>query len=48
VTEVCWQAGFGSLSHFVTSFRRETGISPGAWRCRPGSNFPQARGTPPG
>jgi AraC-like DNA-binding protein len=48
VTEVCWQAGFGSLSHFVTTFRRETGISPGAWRCRPGSNFPQARGTPPG
>jgi AraC family transcriptional regulator len=48
VTEVCWQAGFGSLSHFVTTFRRETGLSPGAWRRRPGSNFPQARGTPPG
>jgi AraC family transcriptional regulator len=49
VTEVCWQAGFGSLSHFVTTFRRETGLSPGAWRHRPGgSNFPQARGTPPG
>ena len=48
VTEVCWQAGFGSLSHFVTTFRRETGLSPGTWRRRPGSNFPQARGTPPG
>jgi AraC family transcriptional regulator len=48
VTEVCWQAGFGSLSHFVTTFRRETGLSPGAWRGRSGSNFPQARGTPPG
>ena len=48
VTEVCWHAGFGSLSHFVTTFRRETGLSPGAWRGRSGSNFPQARGTPPG
>jgi AraC-like DNA-binding protein len=48
VTEVCWQAGFGSLSHFVTTFRRETGLPPGVWRGRSGSNFPQARGTPPG
>ena len=48
VTDVCWLAGFGSLSHFVTTFRRETGLSPGAWRRRPGSNFPQARETPPG
>jgi AraC-like DNA-binding protein len=48
VTEVCWQAGFGSLSHFVTTFRRETGLSPGAWRGRSGSNFPQASRRPPG
>jgi AraC-like DNA-binding protein len=48
VTEVCWLAGFGSLSHFVTTFRRETGIPPGAWRLRAGSNFPQARRRPPG
>jgi AraC-like DNA-binding protein len=48
VTDVCWLAGFGSLSHFVTTFRRETGVSPGRWRDRAGSNFPQARGRPPG
>jgi AraC-like DNA-binding protein len=34
VTDVCWLAGFGSLSHFVTTFRRETGVSPGAYRRR--------------
>jgi AraC-like DNA-binding protein len=34
VTDVCWLAGFGSLSHFVTTFRHETGISPGRYRRR--------------
>jgi AraC-like DNA-binding protein len=48
VTDVCWLAGFGSLSHFVTTFRRETGVAPGSYRERAGSNFPQARGRPPG
>ena len=48
VTEICWLAGFGSLSHFMTTFRRETGVSPGAFRRRAGSDFPQARGEPPG
>jgi AraC-like DNA-binding protein len=48
VTDVCWLAGFGSLSHFVTTFRRETGVSPGGYRQRARSNFPQARGRPPG
>ena len=48
VTDICWLAGFGSLSHFMTTFRRETGVSPGAFRRRAGSDFPQARGEPPG
>jgi AraC family transcriptional regulator len=48
VTDVCWLAGFGSLSHFVTTFRRETGISPGGYGHRAGSNFPQARRRPGG
>jgi AraC-like DNA-binding protein len=48
VTDICWLAGFGSLSHFVTTFRRETGVSPGAYRRRAGSDLPQARGEPPG
>jgi AraC-like DNA-binding protein len=48
VTDICWLAGFGSLSHFVTTFRRETGVSPGAYRRRADSDFPQARGRPPG
>jgi AraC-like DNA-binding protein len=48
VTDVCWLAGFGSLSHFVTTFRRETGVSPGGYRRRAESDFPQARGRPPG
>ena len=34
VTDVCWLSGFGSLSHFVTTFRRETGVPPGAYRRR--------------
>jgi AraC-like DNA-binding protein len=48
VTDVCWLAGFGSLSHFVTTFRRETGVSPGGYRRRGQRDFPQARGRPPG
>jgi AraC-like DNA-binding protein len=48
VTDVCWLAGFGSLSHFVTTFRRETGVAPGRYRHRAGSDFPQARRRPPG
>jgi AraC-like DNA-binding protein len=48
VTDVCWLAGFGSLSHFVTTFRRETGVSPGGYRRRADSDFPQARRRPPG
>lgn len=48
VTDICWLAGFGSLSHFVTTFRRETGVSPSAYRRRPGSDFPQAREEAPG
>jgi AraC-like DNA-binding protein len=34
VTDVCWLSGFGNLSHFVTTFRRETGVPPGAYRRR--------------
>jgi AraC-like DNA-binding protein len=48
VTDVCWLAGFGSLSHFVTTFGRETGVAPGAWRRRAGSDFPQAIRERPG
>jgi AraC-like DNA-binding protein len=32
VTEVCYAAGFGSLSHFVTAFRGAYGVTPGAYR----------------
>jgi AraC family transcriptional regulator len=32
VTETCFAVGFGSLSHFVTSFRRRYGVRPSAVR----------------
>jgi AraC-like DNA-binding protein len=32
VTEVCYAVGFGSLSHFVTTFRATYGVTPGAYR----------------
>lgn len=32
VTETCFAVGFGSLSHFVTSFRRRFGVTPSATR----------------
>ena len=28
VTDTCFAVGFGSLSHFVTTFRRHYGVSP--------------------
>jgi AraC-like DNA-binding protein len=28
VTETCFAVGFGSLSHFVTTFRRHRGLRP--------------------
>jgi AraC family transcriptional regulator len=31
VTEACFAVGFGSLSHFVTTFRRSRGVKPSAW-----------------
>jgi AraC-like DNA-binding protein len=35
VTEVCFAVGFGSLSHFSTTFRSEFGQSPSAFRQEP-------------
>jgi AraC family transcriptional regulator len=34
VTQVCHRAGFNSLSHFITTFRRHTGFSPSQYRRR--------------
>jgi AraC-like DNA-binding protein len=32
VTQVCHRSGFNSLSHFITTFRRHTGMSPSQFR----------------
>ena len=32
VTDTCFAVGFGSLSHFVTTFRRRFGVRPSALR----------------
>jgi AraC family transcriptional regulator len=32
VTDTCFAVGFGSLSHFVTAFRRRYGVSPSKWK----------------
>jgi AraC-like DNA-binding protein len=32
VTQVCHRSGFNSLSHFVMTFRRHTGMSPSQYR----------------
>ncbi len=32
VTQICHRAGFNSLSHFITTFRRHTGMSPSRYR----------------
>ena len=32
VTEICYEAGFGSLSGFITEFRRRFGLSPTAYK----------------
>jgi len=32
VTQVCHHSGFNSLSHFITTFRRHTGMSPSQYR----------------
>ena len=34
VTDTCFAVGFGSLSHFVTSYRRRFGVTPSATRTR--------------
>jgi AraC-like DNA-binding protein len=39
VTETCFAVGFGSLSHFVTTFRRRYGIQPSAVRRRSARRF---------
>jgi AraC family transcriptional regulator len=35
VTDVCYAVGFGSLSHFITTFRRRYGLPPAAFRRSP-------------
>jgi len=32
VTQVCHRSGFNSLSHFITTFRLHTGVSPSQYR----------------
>jgi AraC family transcriptional regulator len=32
VTQICQRVGFNSLSHFTTTFRRHTGVSPTSFR----------------
>jgi AraC-like DNA-binding protein len=32
VTQICHRSGFNSLSHFITTFRRHTGMSPSEYR----------------
>jgi AraC family transcriptional regulator len=32
VTQICHRSGFNSLSHFITTFRRHTGMSPSRYR----------------
>ena len=32
VTQVCHRSGFNSLSHFITTFHRHTGMSPSQYR----------------
>ena len=32
VTQVCHRSGFNCLSHFITTFRRHTGMSPSQYR----------------
>jgi AraC-like DNA-binding protein len=32
VTQICHRSGFNSLSHFITTFRRHTGMSPSQYR----------------
>ncbi len=34
ITQICSRVGFRSLSHFTTTFRRHTGMSPSAYRRR--------------
>jgi transcriptional regulator GlxA family with amidase domain len=34
VTQICHRVGFGSLSHFINTFRRQTGMSPLEYRRR--------------
>jgi AraC-like DNA-binding protein len=34
VTQICHRVGFNSLSHFTTTFRQHTGMSPSAYRRR--------------
>jgi len=36
VTFTCYEAGFGSLAHFITTFRKRFGIAPSAARSRAG------------
>ena len=34
ITQICARVGFNSLSHFTTTFRTHTGLSPSAYRRR--------------
>lgn len=34
VTQICHRVGFNSLSHFTTTFRQHTGLSPSVYRRR--------------
>lgn len=46
VTEICLAVGFESLGSFSALFRRQTGVSPNAYRRKQKSDFEEARETP--
>ncbi len=43
VTEICYEAGFGSLSGFITEFRRRFGLSPTAYKREQRENEAESR-----
>lgn len=47
VTYTCYEAGFGSLAHFITAFRKRYGIAPSAVRSKDGVSTIRSALSPP-